>query len=76
LMTVELNRHGETLSFLSENLNAFQPQSVLKRGFIVATAADTGKVITHRSQVNKDQELHLAFQDGSVLCQVLENLTG
>ncbi|MDR0785898.1 MAG: exodeoxyribonuclease VII large subunit [Treponema sp.] len=47
-------------------LEAADPNSVLRRGFAVVTAADTGKFVRNASYAKKGDRLNIRFMDGQV----------
>lgn len=58
------------LSALAGKLNALSPLAVLARGYSVAQK--NNEIIKSVSDINENDEIHIAFSDGGVICKVNE----
>lgn len=58
------------LSALAGKLNALSPLAVLARGYSVAQK--NNEIIKSVSDINENDEIHIAFSDGGAICKVNE----
>lgn len=66
-----LERYEQRVALMASSLDAFNPLSILSRGFSVASATG-GKVIRSIQDVNKGEALEIRVADGFIQCEVTE----
>ena len=68
---LRLERENTRLERVLEQIEAYSPLAVLRRGYTLVHHTD-GSPVTKKEELSPGTELHLQFADGSVPVQVLE----
>jgi exodeoxyribonuclease VII large subunit len=69
-MHLRLQRQGDRIAALSNQLQALSPQRVLERGYSVTRLKKTGAVLRSSAQLKEGDHLITRFSDGEVESQV------
>jgi exodeoxyribonuclease VII large subunit len=66
----ELVLAGSRIAGLTQTLRAVSPQSILERGYAIATRTQDGSIVRSTKQVDVGDELEVRVKDGSIGAQV------
>ncbi len=66
-MTLYLSQSSSQLQAMEDELQAYNPLNILKRGFAVVSDAETGGVIQHASELESSPALRIRFADSNVV---------
>lgn len=66
-MTLYLSQSQARVQAMEDELQAYNPLHILKRGFAVVSDAETGAVIHHAQEVEQSTAVRIRFADSSVL---------
>ena len=68
----KLQKYQSHLTQQMRTLSAVSPLNTLERGYSIATAAESGKVVQNTRKLELKQQINVRLQHGQLLCEIKE----
>ena len=70
VLSQQMRRYSSTVDHLVALLHSYNPKQILQRGYSIMRTS-TGRVVTHKKQVQSGETVHTIVVDGSINSKVL-----